>query len=141
MYLVKEEENINKINNSQLGRKNDISTINKIDVMQNKSKYTITKVCKVRWKMLKETLQLPNILFLFIYAFLKHYIVKLTFNKKHYYIYMNQKNDKVLEKCDQFIKTSLFRWYAIIFVWKCNVVMQDIQTLIKSHFSIKFRNF
>lgn len=41
MYLVKEEENINKINNSQLGRKNDISTINKIDVMQNKSKYTI----------------------------------------------------------------------------------------------------
>lgn len=48
MYLVKEEENINKINNSQPGRKNDISTINKIDVMQNKSKYTITKVCKVR---------------------------------------------------------------------------------------------
>lgn len=141
MYLVKEEENINKINNSQPGRKNDISTINKIDVMQNKSKYTITKVCKVRWKMLKETLQLPNILFLFIYTFLKHYIVKLTFNKKHYYIYMNQKNDKVLEKCDQFIKTSLFCWYAIIFVWKCNVVMQDIQTLIKSHFSIKFRNF
>lgn len=41
--------------------------------------------------MLKETLQLPNILFLFIYAFLKQNIVKLTFNKKHYYIYMNQK--------------------------------------------------
>lgn len=65
-----------KINNSQPGRKNDISTINKIDVMQNKSKYTITKVCKVSGKMLKETLQLRNILFLFIYAFLKHYFVK-----------------------------------------------------------------
>lgn len=63
MYLVKVEGNINKINNSQPGRKNDISTINKIDVMQNKSKYTITKVCKVSGKMLKETLQLRNILF------------------------------------------------------------------------------
>lgn len=105
MYLVKVEENINKINNSQPGHKNVISAINKIDVMQNKSKYTITKVCKVRWRMLKETLQLRNILFLFIYAFLKHYIVRLTFNKKHYFIYMNHKNDKVLEKCDQFIKT------------------------------------
>lgn len=76
MYLVKVEGNINKINSSQLGRKNDISTINKIDVMQNKSKYTITRVCKVSGKMLKETLQLRNILFLFIYAFLKHYFVK-----------------------------------------------------------------
>lgn len=76
MYLVKVEGNINKINNSQPGRKNDISTINKIDVMQNKSKYTITRVCKVSGKMLKETLQLRNILFLFIYAFLKHYFVK-----------------------------------------------------------------
>lgn len=63
MYLVKVEGNINKINSSQLGRKNDISTINKIDVMQNKSKYTITRVCKVSGKMLKETLQLRNILF------------------------------------------------------------------------------
>lgn len=134
MYLVKVEENINKINNSQPGHKNVISTINKIDVMQNKSKYTITKVCKVRWRMLKETLQLRNILLLFIYAFLKHYIVRLTFNKKHYFIYMNHKNDKVLEKCDQFIKTSLFCWHAIIFVWKCNVVIQDIQTLIKITF-------